>query len=51
MNYREAIAQLPDAAGDLHKADEIKIDREQLQKRYNLYLTLQQEFNLNLQIM
>jgi hypothetical protein len=33
MNHREAIAQLPDAAGDPDKADEIKIDREQLQKR------------------
>ncbi|MDB5158303.1 MAG: system protein [Mucilaginibacter sp.] len=43
MKYKEAIAQLPDAKEYPDKADEIKTKREQLQKRQELYASLQTE--------
>jgi PRTRC genetic system protein E len=42
MKYKEAIAQLPDAEEYPEKADEIKTKREQLQKRQQLYASLQE---------
>jgi PRTRC genetic system protein E len=42
MKYREAIAQLPDAEEYPDKANEIKTKREQLQKRQELYASLQE---------
>lgn len=42
MKYKEAIAQLPDAEEYPDKADEIKTKREQLQKRQELYASLQE---------
>ncbi|MES2113202.1 MAG: PRTRC system protein E [Bacteroidota bacterium] len=43
MKYKEAIAQLPDAEEYPDKANEIKTRREQLQKRQELYASLQTE--------
>jgi hypothetical protein len=43
MKYKEAIAQLPDAEEYPDKANEIKTKREQLQKRQELYASLQTE--------
>jgi len=43
MKYKEAIAQLPDAEEYPDKAGEIKTKREQLQKRQELYASLQTE--------
>jgi PRTRC genetic system protein E len=43
MKYKEAIAQLPDAEEYPDKAREIKNKREQLQKRQEVYDSLQQE--------
>jgi PRTRC genetic system protein E len=43
MKYKEAIAQLPDAEEYPGKASEIKTKREQLQKRQELYASLQTE--------
>ena len=43
MKYKEAIAQLPDAEEYPDKADEIKTKREALQKRQELYASLQQD--------
>ncbi|MDB5142963.1 MAG: system protein [Mucilaginibacter sp.] len=43
MKYKEAIAQLPDAEEYPEKAGEIQTKREQLQKRQELYASLQQE--------
>jgi len=43
MKYREAIAQLPDAEEYPDKAEEINTKRAQLQKRQELYTSLQQE--------
>lgn len=43
MKYKEAIAQLPDAEEYPDKAAEIKSKREQLQKRQELYASLQTE--------
>lgn len=42
MKYKEAIAQLPDAEEYPDKADELKTKREQLQKRQELYASLQE---------
>jgi len=42
MKYKEAIAQLPDAEEYPDKASEIKTKREQLQKRQELYASLQE---------
>jgi PRTRC genetic system protein E len=42
MKYKEAIAQLPDAEEYPDKANEIKTKREQLQKRQELYASLQE---------
>ncbi|MES2278664.1 MAG: PRTRC system protein E [Bacteroidota bacterium] len=42
MKYKEALAQLPDAEEYPDKADEIKTKREQLQKRQELYASLQE---------
>lgn len=42
MKYNEAIAQLPDAEEYPEKADEIKTKREQLEKRQQLYASLQE---------
>jgi len=42
MKYKEAIAQLPDAEEYPDKADELKAKREQLQKRQELYASLQE---------
>ncbi len=42
MKYNEAIAQLPDAEEYPDKANEIKTKREQLQKRLELYTSLQE---------
>jgi len=43
MKYKEAIAQLPDAEEYPDKATEIKTRREQLEKRQELYASLQTE--------
>ncbi len=43
MKYKEAIAQLPDAEDYPDKAGEIKTKREQLQKRQEVYASLQTE--------
>jgi PRTRC genetic system protein E len=43
MKYKEAIAQLPDAGEYPDKADEIKNKRVQLQKRQEVYASLQEE--------
>ena len=43
MKYKEAIAQLPDAEEYPDKAEEIKTKREALQKRQELYASLQQD--------
>lgn len=43
MKYKEAIAQLPDAEEYPDKVNEIKTKREQLQKRQELYASLQTE--------
>ena len=43
MKYKEAIAQLPDAEEYPEKADEINIKRDALQKRQELYASLQQD--------
>jgi len=43
MKYKEAIAQLPDAEEYPDKATEIKTRREQLEKRQELYASLQPE--------
>lgn len=43
MKYKEAIAQLPDAEEYPDKADEIKNKRAQLQKRQEVYTSLQEE--------
>jgi len=43
MKYKEAIAQLPDADEYPDKATEIKTKREQLEKRQELYASLQTE--------
>jgi PRTRC genetic system protein E len=43
MKYKEAIAQLPDAEEYPDKANELKFKREQLQKRQELYASLQTE--------
>lgn len=43
MKYAEAIVQLPDATEYPEKADELKTKREQLQKRQELYVSLQTE--------
>ena len=42
MKYKEAIAQLPDAEEYPDKASEIKTKREQLEKRQQLYASLQE---------
>lgn len=42
MKYKEALAQLPDAGEYPDKADEIKTKREQLEKRQQLYASLQE---------
>jgi tRNA A37 N6-isopentenylltransferase MiaA len=42
MKYKEAIAHLPDAEEYPDKANEIKTEREQLQKRQELYASLQE---------
>lgn len=42
MKYKEAIAQLPDAEEYPDKANEIQTKREQLQKRQELYASLQE---------
>lgn len=42
MKYKEALAQLPDAEEYPDKADEIKTKREQLEKRQQLYASLQE---------
>jgi PRTRC genetic system protein E len=43
MKYKEAIAQLPDVQEYPDKADEIKSKRDALQKRQELYASLQTE--------
>jgi PRTRC genetic system protein E len=43
MKYKEAIAQLPDAEEYPDRAGELKTKREQLQKRQELYASLQTE--------
>ena len=43
MKYKEAIAQLPDAEEYPEKADEINIKRDALQKRQEMYASLQQD--------
>jgi PRTRC genetic system protein E len=43
MKYREAIAQLPDAEEYPEKANEIKSKRDALQKRQEVYASLQTE--------
>jgi len=43
MKYKEALLQLPDADEYPDKANEIKTKREQLQKRQELYASLQTE--------
>lgn len=43
MKYKEAIAQLPDAEEYPDKADELKAKRAQLQKRQEVYASLQEE--------
>jgi len=43
MKYKEAIAQLPDAEEYPEKANEINIKRDALQKRQELYASLQQD--------
>lgn len=43
MKYKEAIAQLPDAGEYPEKADEINIKRDALQKRQEMYASLQQD--------
>lgn len=42
MKYKEAIAQLPDAEEYPDKANELKTKREQLEKRQQLYASLQE---------
>lgn len=43
MKYKEAIAQLPDAGEYPDKADELKTKRAQLEKRQELFASLQTE--------
>jgi PRTRC genetic system protein E len=43
MKYKEAIAQLPDAGEYPNKADEIKSKKDALQKRQEVYASLQTE--------
>jgi len=43
MKYKEALAQLPDAEEYPDKAEEINTKREQLEKRQQLYASLQTE--------
>lgn len=42
MKYKEAIAQLPDAEEYPNKVDELKTKREQLEKRQQVYASLQE---------